>query len=240
MLRKRLDEAGLSQIEDPRNPCNRQWRLSTLLRSIVMGIACGAKNFQDVERLTEEGTLSARLFLGVGTRRVPDTTLRDMLCKLTNEMGQFPHALRTVLSYYSRSDLFRLVTYDAGACSAHNGKVTRELGLHYLFGLKLLTLHCLMKFNESWVSFYYNTVQLLPKRTLGKTWCVGHSGSPPVQPSQHPTNGITSTPHFVCARNASTPTGAWCPTKTATSSLVSFLAAQRRAMALAHSRSLAR
>lgn len=103
-----------------------------------------------------------------------------------------------------------------------------------------LTLHCLTKSNESWVIFHYNTMQLLPKTTLGKTWCVEHSGSPPVQPSQHPTNGITSTPHFVCARNASTPTGAWCPTKAATSSLVYLLAAQRRALALAHSRSLAR
>ena len=52
-------------------------------------------------------------------------------------MGQYPHALHAVLSHYSRSDLFRLVTYDAGACSAHNGQITCELGLHYLFGLKL-------------------------------------------------------------------------------------------------------
>jgi DDE_Tnp_1-associated len=225
MLRKRLDEARFFQIEDPRNPCNRRWRLSTLLRSVVMGIACGAKNLQDVERLTEEGTPASRLFLGVGARRIPDTTLRDTLCQLTpeavtpalhrvvkaaqrrkslnpeslpfgvvsldgkstaisgcddhyaqrqtrsessslvgnvrtvtatltscnarpvvdvisipahtNELGQYAHALRSVISHYSRSDLFRLVTYDAGACSAYNGEVTRELGLHYLFGLKL-------------------------------------------------------------------------------------------------------
>lgn len=50
-----------------------------------MGIACGAQNLKDVERLSAEGSPSARRFLGVGARRVPDTTMRDFLCKLTPE-----------------------------------------------------------------------------------------------------------------------------------------------------------
>lgn len=104
MLRKRLDEAGLCQTEDPRKPCNRQWRLSTLLRSVVMGVACGAKNLQEVERLTEEGALSARLFLGVGARRVPDTTLRDTLCKLTPE-SITPALHRVVKAAHRRKSL---------------------------------------------------------------------------------------------------------------------------------------
>lgn len=224
LLRKRLDEAQLFQVADPRGPWNRQWSLLTLLRSVIMGIACGAQNLKDVERLSAEGSPSARRFLGVGARRVPDTTMRDFLCKLTpesltpalhrlvkaahrrkalasgdlplgvlaldgkrtaisgcddhyaqrqtqseqsplvgavrtvtatlvssaarpvidvipipastNEMGYYEHALRTVFSHYSRCDLFRLITYDAGACSAHNGQVTCDLGLHYLFRLK--------------------------------------------------------------------------------------------------------
>jgi hypothetical protein len=32
-------------------------------------------------------------------------------------------------------DLFKLVTYDAGACSAHNAALVRASDLHYLFGL---------------------------------------------------------------------------------------------------------
>jgi hypothetical protein len=37
---------------------------------------------------------------------------------------------------YGKQDLFRLVSYDAGACSEHNARVVRSYGLHYLFGLK--------------------------------------------------------------------------------------------------------
>ena len=37
---------------------------------------------------------------------------------------------------YAGLDLFRLVTYDAGACSAANGLKVRQSGYHYLFGLK--------------------------------------------------------------------------------------------------------
>lgn len=55
---------------------------------------------------------------------------------VTNEMGQFERSLRGLVHAYRGIDLFRMVSYDAGACSEHNGSVVRELGLHYLFGLK--------------------------------------------------------------------------------------------------------
>jgi hypothetical protein len=54
----------------------------------------------------------------------------------TNEMGHFPIALRELVRAYGSLDLFRLVSYDAGACSLENATLVRELGLHYLFGLK--------------------------------------------------------------------------------------------------------
>ena len=54
----------------------------------------------------------------------------------TNEMGVFEQALDALMATYSRSDLFRLVTYDAGACSKDNARAVRQHGLHYLFGLK--------------------------------------------------------------------------------------------------------
>jgi hypothetical protein len=54
----------------------------------------------------------------------------------TNEMGQFEMSLRSLVDAYLGIDLFRMVTYDAGACSEHNGSAVREHGLHYLFGLK--------------------------------------------------------------------------------------------------------
>jgi hypothetical protein len=54
----------------------------------------------------------------------------------TNEMGQFEVTLHNLVDAYRGIDLFRMVSYDAGACSEHNGSVVRGLGLHYLFGLK--------------------------------------------------------------------------------------------------------
>ena len=54
----------------------------------------------------------------------------------TNEMGQFEANLDHLTAAYAGIDLFRMVTYDAGACSEHNGSVVRAKRLHYLFGLK--------------------------------------------------------------------------------------------------------
>jgi len=53
----------------------------------------------------------------------------------TNEMGVFENALAALCEAYSGLELFQLVTYDAGACSAHNASAVRQRGLHYLFGL---------------------------------------------------------------------------------------------------------
>jgi hypothetical protein len=54
----------------------------------------------------------------------------------TNEMGWFPTAFHSLMTAYGKSDLFRLVTYDAGAASLENATVVREHGVHYLLGLK--------------------------------------------------------------------------------------------------------
>lgn len=53
----------------------------------------------------------------------------------TNEMGIFEQALTSLCTAYKGRELFRLVTYDAGACSARNATLVREQALHYLFGL---------------------------------------------------------------------------------------------------------
>jgi hypothetical protein len=54
----------------------------------------------------------------------------------TNEMGYFTFAFENLVAAYPGLDLFRMVTYDAGACSADNAKLVRSHGVHYLFGLK--------------------------------------------------------------------------------------------------------
>ena len=53
----------------------------------------------------------------------------------TNEMGTYLDALRALLSSYASIDLFRVVMYDAGACSEANARGTRALGLHYVMQL---------------------------------------------------------------------------------------------------------
>jgi hypothetical protein len=55
----------------------------------------------------------------------------------TNEMGHFATVVRELAKVYGRSQLFRLLSADAGNCSEANARVvSRELGLDYLFRLK--------------------------------------------------------------------------------------------------------
>ncbi len=223
MLGKRLGEARLDEVEDPRDPRGQRWQLGALLRSALLGMVAGCQGLKEVEELTDELTPEVRSRLGVA-RRVPDTTLRDALCELspdalrpslhavvraawrrralvpdglpfgvasldgkatavpsvddffaqrqtptedapllgmvrtitvtltssrvrpvidvtpvpasTNEMGTFQPALDRLMAAHGHRDMFRLITYDAGACSKDNADATRAHGLHYLFGLK--------------------------------------------------------------------------------------------------------
>jgi predicted transposase YbfD/YdcC len=52
----------------------------------------------------------------------------------TNEMGMFGEAFKSLVATYSQ--LFQLVSYDAGACSEENGRLVVDHQLNYLFGLK--------------------------------------------------------------------------------------------------------
>jgi predicted transposase YbfD/YdcC len=224
MAAKRLGEARLDEIVDPRDARGRRWALPALLSGTLVGLMAGCRSLKAVEELTDELTLPVRRTLGIA-RRIPDTTLHDALSMLapddlrpvlhratraarrrkaldpeglpfgvvaldgkdtvvpacddffaqrqthdedaplagavrtvtatlvsasarpvidvtsipasTNEMGIFEPALDALMATYSRSDLFRLVTYDAGACSKDNAQAVRKHGLHYLFGLKV-------------------------------------------------------------------------------------------------------
>jgi len=52
------------------------------------------------------------------------------------EETRYTPLLADLLDAYGPLDLFRLVTYDAGACSRANARNTREMGVHYLFRVK--------------------------------------------------------------------------------------------------------
>jgi hypothetical protein len=54
----------------------------------------------------------------------------------TNEMGHFQKAFRSLERTYRKSRLFKMVSYDSGACCEAHGRMVVEKMLHYFFGLK--------------------------------------------------------------------------------------------------------
>ena len=100
MLVKRVAEARLDQVTDPRDPRGRRWKLETLLTSALLGLVAGSRSLKDVEWLTDELTPAVRSKLRI-RRRVPDTTLRDMLTALK------PDDLRPALHSVTRAALRR-------------------------------------------------------------------------------------------------------------------------------------
>jgi len=81
MLDKRLHEARLDEVEDPRDRRGRRWKLSALLSTAILGLVAGCKGLLEVESLTEDLSLATRQRFGID-RRVPDTTLHNLLSTL--------------------------------------------------------------------------------------------------------------------------------------------------------------
>jgi len=80
VIAKRVPELKLHLVVDPRKARGRRWRLQPLLRALLVGVIAGCKGLGQVERLTDELTDSARRLVGI-LRRVPDTTMRDLLLR---------------------------------------------------------------------------------------------------------------------------------------------------------------
>ena len=218
-LKKRVREANLADIPDPRRRQGRRWKLGQILNAALAAMMAGCKSTAEVEEVTEWMSPQARKDLGV-PRRLPDTTLRDVLCQLpqqplravlhrtvrkarrrkalkphtlpfhmvsmdgkatampywddtycqrhqvenslpygllrtvtsslvtapgricidvspipatTNEMGHFQTAFGELHETYG--NLFRMVSYDAGANGEHNARFVVEHDKHYLFRL---------------------------------------------------------------------------------------------------------
>lgn len=81
VLAARLPEVRLDEVADPRQRRGKRWPLATLLRVVLVALVAGCKSLAQVEALTAEMSVAARKRLGIW-RRVADTTLRDVLCKL--------------------------------------------------------------------------------------------------------------------------------------------------------------
>jgi hypothetical protein len=80
-LKAGLGRLHLIRTPDPRKRINRRWSLRQLLTSVLAGLCAGCRNLAQVERLTLDLVMAGRRALGIG-RRVPDTTMRDLLVRL--------------------------------------------------------------------------------------------------------------------------------------------------------------
>jgi len=84
VIAKRVPDLQFRQVADPRKARGKRWKLNSLLHALLTGMICGCKGLAEVEDLTEDMSLAARRLLRID-RRVPDTTTRDLLCKLDPE-----------------------------------------------------------------------------------------------------------------------------------------------------------
>lgn len=84
VISKRFPELQLAQVNDPRKKRGRRWRLPVLLRVGLVGMMTGCKGLAEVENLTTDLGSPVRRLLGL-RRRVADTTLRDLLCRIDSE-----------------------------------------------------------------------------------------------------------------------------------------------------------
>ena len=72
----------------------------TLVHAALVGLCAGCRSLAEVEQLTSDISPAMRRWLGIG-RRVPDTTLRELLCRLR------PAALRPHLHAVIRAAIRR-------------------------------------------------------------------------------------------------------------------------------------
>jgi hypothetical protein len=120
MLKKGLDEAAFGELGDPRERRGRRWEFETLLSSVVMGLMAGCRSMAELEALTAEMGVGMRRELGLG-RRVPDTTVRDLLCRL-DPLKMRPALHRVIVGAHRRKALEPVgLPFGVGAL---DGKVT--------------------------------------------------------------------------------------------------------------------
>jgi hypothetical protein len=83
LLKTRLPETGLEQVDDRRKARGKRWLLATVLKTCIAAILAGCKSLSEAESLTDEMSPSMAKLLGMG-RRLPDTTVRDVLCTVAS------------------------------------------------------------------------------------------------------------------------------------------------------------
>jgi hypothetical protein len=82
MIAARLVILDLPSLPDPRQARGKRWSLDTLLTAVFAGLLAGKRSLAEVEDLTDEMSVAARRWLRLPAR-VPDSTLRAALCRLS-------------------------------------------------------------------------------------------------------------------------------------------------------------
>ena len=82
VVNARIPDVGLELVADPRKAQGKRWELVPLLTAPLVAMAGGLKSFADTEKLTEEMSPAMRKKLGI-KRRIPDTTLRNTMVKVS-------------------------------------------------------------------------------------------------------------------------------------------------------------
>jgi hypothetical protein len=96
LVSSRIPEAGLDQVADwRRRDRRRRWSLVAVLRAVLVALLSGAKSCAECESLTNEMSRASGKLVGI-RRRLPDTTLRDILVSL------LPDELRKCLRRQAR------------------------------------------------------------------------------------------------------------------------------------------
>jgi hypothetical protein len=80
-LQKRLSQTDFNDVPDPRGRQGKRWSLAVLLKSMIVGMSSGQKSLADLENVTSSLTSFSRRVFGI-QKRIPDTTLRDLLVRL--------------------------------------------------------------------------------------------------------------------------------------------------------------
>lgn len=103
-------------VSDPRGLQGRRWTLTALLNGLFVGLLAGCLALRDAERLTARlGKWRARLGIG---RRIPDTTMRDVLVQLN--ASEFRPMLHLQVKEELRSKRIQKDALPIGAISIDN------------------------------------------------------------------------------------------------------------------------
>lgn len=143
-----FQDANLDIVADPRKRRGRRWTLPALLKTLLVALVCGQKNLGQTQQLTRVLSPKARRLLGI-PRRVPVTTLRDLLVRMDWE------TLRELLTQLVRAAKRRkALRNDAFPCVvvSMDGKWTHTPRFHPDYTMRYGTHHVVRTITSCLVS----------------------------------------------------------------------------------------